>query len=170
MPKTNTKAAQRRSVTWHRRTTYVTHHVLHSTGSLLQKTIKAVHEKIEHTGRHQKRKRDARTAAAAVFYSPQTFDDVLKSCLIVEYAFAFLKVVDDEKSDVDEDVFNISMNALIGDDDDSSFLLLGWHRLVMFILSSSVVVVTEPPATIHSWSRWRGCWDDSLFGDDMIKK
>lgn len=98
----------------------------HSTGSLLQKTIKAVHEKIEHTGRHQKRKRDARTAAAAVFYRPQTFDDVLKSCLIVEYAFAFFKVVDDdENSDVDEDVFSISMNVLIGDDDDSSLLLLG---------------------------------------------
>ena len=74
---------------------------------------------------HQKRKRDARTAAA-VFYRPQTFDDVLKSCLIVEYAFAFFKVVDDdEKSDiVDEDVFNISKNALIGDDDDNSSLLL----------------------------------------------
>ena len=74
---------------------------------------------------HQKRKRDGRTAAA-VFYRPQTFDDVLKSCLIVEYAFAFFKVVDDdEKSDiVDEDVFNISMNTLIGDDDDNSSLLL----------------------------------------------
>ena len=67
-----------------------------------------------------KEKRDARTAAA-VFYRPQTFDDVLKSCLIVEYAFAFFNVVDDdEKSDVDEDVFNISMNALMGDDDDDS--------------------------------------------------
>ena len=74
---------------------------------------------------HKKRKRDGRTAAA-VFYRPQTFDDVLKSCLIVEYAFAFFKVVDDdEKSDiVDEDVFNISMNTLIGDDDDNSSLLL----------------------------------------------
>ena len=89
--------------------------MLHSTCSLLQKTIKAVHIK-----NAPKEKRDARTAAA-VFYIPQTFDDVLKSCLIVEYAFAFFKVVDDvdEKSDVDED-----MNALIGDDDDNSSLLL----------------------------------------------
>ena len=59
------------------------------------------------------------------FYIPQTFDDVLKSCLIDEYASAFFGVVNDEKSDVDEeDVFNISMNALIGDDDDTSLLLL----------------------------------------------
>ena len=74
---------------------------------------------------HQKRKRDAPHRRRR-FYRPQTFDDVLKSCLIVEYAFAFFKVVDDdEKSDiVDEDVFNISMNTLIGDDDDNSSLLL----------------------------------------------